>query len=121
MLMPETPMNKNHFVPCSKHQIGFAGQALDVEAVSVTQAIDESADYHFRARAFATNPPHVFAAAGSRYSVHKSGWGFTRSFCVFKRFVRKLALEPSQDFELIGARRAPNLNEQLLKRGAIKC
>jgi hypothetical protein len=63
VLVPETSMHKNYLQSSGKNEIRLAGQTSDVQPVSVTQAIYEPPDNHFRTRVLTSDTAHIFRAA----------------------------------------------------------
>lgn len=54
-------MNKYHFARSTENKIRLAGQILAVEAVAITQPMDQAADRHFRLHVLGTDAGHVDA------------------------------------------------------------
>ena len=66
MLVPEAPVNKYHFSAGRKNHIGFSGKIFAVQAESVPEAVNQTAECKLWIRIFAADAPHVGAAAFCR-------------------------------------------------------
>jgi len=58
VLVPETPVNENHFSAGGKDQIGASWKLADVEAVSVSEPVNQAAHDMLGFRVLVANRPH---------------------------------------------------------------
>jgi len=72
VLMPEAPVNLNYLVRPCKHHVRSAGELVNVESVTETQAEYKPPHHHFRRRIPAADAPHVFASAMLRQPIQVS-------------------------------------------------
>ena len=60
--MPEAAMHEYNFLATGKHQIRFAWQFLAVQSISISQAMNQAANFQFWRRVLAFDLPHDSAA-----------------------------------------------------------
>jgi len=70
MAMPETAIYKYYGFVFGEYYIGFAGEVFNMEAVSETLRMEETAHEHFRLCVFAFDAAHVVAAGSFAVDVH---------------------------------------------------
>ena len=70
MLMPEAAMNKNRFVAGRENHIRIARQIAPMQAVTVSETVNQAANRYLGLRVFTSNAPHIFTAALWRDCIH---------------------------------------------------
>jgi hypothetical protein len=71
MLMPKTSVHEDHFPESRKNNVRMARQILAMQAESVAQAMDQTAEDEFRIGIFASYTPHVGASLVQTELVHR--------------------------------------------------
>lgn len=69
MTVPKAAMDEDHALAATKHEIRFAGQIRNMEAVSESHAMHQPAHEQFRLCALGANQTHALASFGWRESV----------------------------------------------------
>jgi len=64
MVVPEAPMNKDHFVATGKYQIWLAGQLPAVKTVSVAHTVQEPPHIQLRLCILRPDAAHSFTTLG---------------------------------------------------------
>ena len=71
VLVSKTTVDEDDLSPSREYQIGRSRQGSLMKPVTVSEAIQKSADNEFWLRVFSSNPAHVLAASCWRDSVHR--------------------------------------------------
>jgi hypothetical protein len=63
MLVPKTPMHKDHLPAAWKYEVRLSGKVFAVDAEAVALAMQQGTKQYFGLRVLAPDPAHVLAAA----------------------------------------------------------
>ena len=70
MTMPEAPVDKKYLLPCTKYEIGFAGQVGSVKRKAIPAPVQGLPDFQFRHCVFRFHSSHDLAARLLIYMIH---------------------------------------------------
>lgn len=64
MQVPEASVDEDDALPRTEDEVGLTRERLVVEAIAVSQGVNEAADLKLRGGVLAADAAHVFRAAG---------------------------------------------------------